>query len=286
MSWPVREPAHAKLNLFLRVRGRRDDSYHEIETLIQPLTLADGIEVSAARGLSLLVVGSGAGQVPHGEDNLVLRAARELAGEAGIEPNARVLLAKNIPVAAGVGGGSADAAATLRALNELWELGLPISRLLEVGARVGSDVPALVHAAPVLARGRGEVVEPREVTKTWWVLLPGDLQIAAADAYAWWDEEPTTGPEPEPLLAALATGAPEEFAPLLFNDLERAVKARHPEVGRLTQRLVGLGALAAIMCGSGPTVAGLARGPRHAEELAAETGGLVAASVHEHPGGP
>lgn len=277
----IREPAPAKLNLFLRVLGRREDGYHEVETLIQPVTLADGVEVSESPGLALVVVGPDAEHIPRGEDNLMLRAARALAEAAGTDPRARLLLAKNVPVAGGLGGGSADAAATLRALNDLWGLGLPRERLLELAAGLGMDVPALVYEGPVLARGRGDLVEPVELPQTWWVMVTLDLHVATKAAYAWWDQdEGETGPDPTPAVEALKRGDVETAAPLLRNDLEASVVARHPEVGRAKQRLLSFGALAAVMSGSGPTVAGLCRGPRHAEDLAVEVGGLVAASIH------
>lgn len=278
---PIREPAAAKLNLFLRVVGRREDGYHEVETLIQPVTLADGVEVAASPGLALTIVGPGADSIPRADDNLMLRAAKGLAEEAGIEPRARLLLAKNVPIAGGLGGGSADAAATLRALNDLWGLGLPKERLLEIAAGLGMDVPALVYEGPVVAGGRGDLVEPIEIPQTWWVLVPLDLHVATADAYAWWDEDGgATGPDPAPIVEALRDGNLERAGPLLYNDLEPHVVQRHPQVGRAKQRLLSFGALAAVMSGSGPTVAGLCAGPRQAEDLAVETGGLVAASIH------
>lgn len=280
-SGPIREPAAAKLNLFLRVVGRREDGYHEVETFIQPVTLADGVEVGLSPSLSLTVVGPGADSIPRGDDNLMIRAARALAEEAGIEPRARLLLAKNVPTAGGLGGGSADAAATLRALNDLWALGLPRERLLEIAAGLGMDVPALVYDGPVMARGRGDVVEAIDIPQTWWVLVPLDLHVATADAYAWWDEDGgTSGPDHAPIQEALAKGDLRTAGPLLYNDLEPHVVRRNPQVGRAKQRLLAFGALGAVMSGSGPTVAALCSGPRQAEDLAVETGGLVAASIH------
>jgi len=277
----IREPAAAKINLFLRLLRLRDDGYHEVESLLQPVTLADGVEVSISPGLSLVVVGAGAGSIPRGDDNLMLRAAKALAAYAGVEPNARLLLAKNVPVAGGLGGGSADAAAALRALNDLWGCGASLEDLMALAADLGMDVPALVHGGPVVVRGRGDVVEPIEIPRTWWVLVPLDLRVATADAYGWWDEDRgPTGPDPRPILDALSRGEVAAAAPLLYNDLEGPVIARHPQVGRAKERLLSFGALAAVMSGSGPTVAGLCDGPRQAEQLAVETGGLVVASIH------
>jgi 4-diphosphocytidyl-2-C-methyl-D-erythritol kinase len=149
---------------------------------------------------------------------------------------------------------------------------------------VGSDVPALVSGGPVLARGRGERVEPASVARTWWVLRILEFGVPAAQAYGWWDEDgERTGPDPVPLLEAVTVADPARLGPLLFNDLEGPVTARQPEVGRAREALLAAGALGAVMCGSGPTVAGLARDGRHAEELAAAVGGIAVGSVIRPP---
>jgi 4-diphosphocytidyl-2-C-methyl-D-erythritol kinase len=283
----VREPAPAKLNLFLRVLGRRADGFHEIETLVQPLTLADGVEARVAGdGLELQVVGEYANQVPRGEDNLALRAARALAEEANVSKGARLLLVKRIPVAAGLGGGSSDAAAALRALDLLWDCGLGTDALVKVAARIGSDVPALVRNGPVLARGKGERVEPVTVMRTWWALVAPSQSVLAGDAYRWWDEYGgPVGRDPARLLAALKADDPAAVGPLLFNDLAGPVSAKHTEVRAARSALLEAGALGAVMCGSGPAVAGLARDGRHAEELAAAVGGMAVASIAGNPAG-
>jgi 4-diphosphocytidyl-2-C-methyl-D-erythritol kinase len=282
---PVSEPAPAKLNVFLRVRGGRDDGYHEIETLVQPITLADGVRASHRdEGFGLTVAGDRAPDVPSGSENLVLRAARALAEETGESRGANLTLVKTIPVAAGLGGGSADAAATLRALDRLWGYGLPLDRLVSVGADVGSDVPALLSGGPVLARGRGERVETASVARTWWVLTILGFGVPAGRAYEWWDQDgKETGPDPGPLLEAVTLADPERLGQLLFNDLEGPVTARHPEVGRAREGLLAASALGAVMCGSGPTVGGLARDGRHAEELAAAVGGIAVGSLIRPP---
>jgi 4-diphosphocytidyl-2-C-methyl-D-erythritol kinase len=277
----VREPAPAKLNLFLRVLGRRADGFHEIETLVQPLTLADGVEARVAEdGFELQVVGEYADQVPEGEDNLALRAARVLAEEAKISKGARLLLVKRIPVAAGLGGGSSDAAAALRALDLLWNCRLGADALVRLAARIGSDVPALVGGGPVLARGRGERVESVNLMKTWWVVVTPPFAVRAEEAYGWWDEYGgPVGRDPARLLAALEGDDPTAVGRLLFNDLEGPASARHAEIRAVRSALLEGGALGVVMCGSGPTVAGLARDGDHAEELAREVGGLAVASI-------
>jgi 4-diphosphocytidyl-2-C-methyl-D-erythritol kinase len=283
----VRETAPAKLNLFLRVLGRRADGFHEIETLVQPITLADGVEVRIAdNGLRLDVVGEHADAVPRGEDNLALFAARILAEEAQITRGARLLLVKRIPVAAGLGGGSADAAATLRALNLLWGCGLGTDEFAQLASKVGSDVPALVRGGPVLARGKGEKVVPAEVMRTWWALVTPSIPVRAGDAYGWWDEfGGPVGRDSARLFTALRQGDPAVVGRLLSNDLEGPVSVKHAEVRTARTALLGAGALGAVMCGSGPAVAGLARDGRHAEELAAAVGGTAVASISGIPAG-
>jgi 4-diphosphocytidyl-2-C-methyl-D-erythritol kinase len=282
---PVSETAPAKLNVFLRVLGKRGDGYHRIETLVQPVTLADGVRAAHRDdGFGLIIAGERASEVPAGPDNLVLAAARALAEQTGETRGANLTLVKRIPVSAGLGGGSADAAATLRALDRLWGYGLPLERLSEVGADVGSDVPALLPGGPVLASGRGEQVVEAVVARTWWVLMILDFGVPVGRAYEWWDEEGArSGPDPAPLLEAVSVANPPVVGRLLFNDLEGPVTARHPEVGRARDSLLEAGALGALMCGSGPTVAGLARDGRHAEELARAVGGMAVGSIIRSP---
>jgi 4-diphosphocytidyl-2-C-methyl-D-erythritol kinase len=277
----VSEPAPAKVNAFLRVLGRRDDGYHDVETLIQPITLADGVQAAPAPdGITLTVVGERAEGVPEGEENLVVRAARALAEATEIDRGARILLAKRIFVAAGLGGGSADAAATLRALDRLWALGLGVGGLAAVAARIGSDISALLPGGPVIVRGRGEVVESVEVSPTWWVLVPFTFGISAADSYAWRDQDGMgPGPDPSPLLEALRAGDLPEAGQRLANDLGAGVVRRYPIVGEAIEGVLEAGALGALVCGSGPTVAGLVRDGFHAEEIAGKVGGHAVGSM-------
>ena len=283
----VRESAPAKLNLFLRVLGRRADGFHEIETLVQPLTLADGVEAAGTdEEITLRVVGEHAGQVPDGEENLVLRTARALAETSNVSLGARLLLVKRIPAAAGLGGGSADAAATLRALNLLWDCGFGTHQLEEIGAEMGSDVPALISGGPMIARGRGERVESVNVLRTWWAVVTPPISVAAGEAYAWWDEYGgPVGKDPARLMAALQGADPAAVGTQLFNDLEGPVGAKVQEVRAARSALRQAGALGVVMCGSGPSVAGLARDGRHAEELAAVVGGVAVSSISGPPTG-
>ena len=264
----IRRDAHAKVNLFLRVISTREDGYHEIESLVVPISLADRIVVRPAEELRVEIVGEPA--FSPGGLNLALVAALALADACAEAGGALVEIEKRIPVAGGLGGGSADAAATLLALNELWGCEVDAATLEQIGERVGSDVPAMLFRESVLMGGRGERLAPAEVPPFHWVLIRLGFGVRSPDAYRWWDEDGGgTGPDPDALLAAATAGDAEALGPLLFNDLERPVAARHPEIGEATRALIESGALGAIMSGSGSSVIGLARDEAHARELAA-----------------
>jgi 4-diphosphocytidyl-2-C-methyl-D-erythritol kinase len=264
----IRVRAPAKVNLFLRVLGRRPDGFHDLETLIVPIDLADRLEIHAhsdpsqfrTLALSLEVVGEPdrVRGVPVDESNLVLRAARSLAEAAGARGFADITLEKLVPSAAGLGGGSSDAAATLRALNDLWDCGLDERELRELGSTVGSDVPAFIGGSAVVARGRGERVEPLSMPSQGVALVVFPFGVSTADAFRWWDEDGgQTGPDPDEALSAAPEGRVEALGALLHNDLQDVVLRRFPPVREARDRLLQAGAAGVVMCGSGPTLAAL-----------------------------
>jgi 4-diphosphocytidyl-2-C-methyl-D-erythritol kinase len=283
--------ARAKVNLFLRVVGMREDGYHELDTLIVPVSLADRIVVRAAAdpsaptmSLSLEVTGREdvVSSVPRDGSNLILRAAAALAERTGVRGFADVLLEKLVPIGAGLGGGSADAAAVLGVLNDLWECGLRREALREVGAVVGSDVPALMMGGAVRAAGRGERVEPARVMPLSIVVVTFPFSVSTPEAFRWWDREGSTGGERDELFAAAAPdGDLAALARLLSNDLEEPVTRRHPEIAEAKRMLLEGGALGAVMSGSGPSVVGLMAGkwPHLAPEAERAIGGLGARSL-------
>jgi 4-diphosphocytidyl-2-C-methyl-D-erythritol kinase len=241
----IRRNAHAKLNVSLRVLGRRDDGFHDIETLILPLELHDVIEASPAAEVSIEVIGPLAGELADaGGDDLAAAAARALIERctASHPHGAEIRVDKHIPIAAGLGGGSADAAATLL---------------------------ALLAGEPVFCEGRGDVVHPAHAQTTYWVVKPFRFAIRAADAYSWWDEDgASTGPDQGVLIAAIESGNDALTGDALWNDLEAPAVRRHPAIGRTIDAFVEAGALGAIMTGSGPTVVALAQQLGHADRLA------------------
>jgi 4-diphosphocytidyl-2-C-methyl-D-erythritol kinase len=277
----VRRRARAKLNVFLRVLAPREDGYHDLESLVVPLSLVDDVLVSTGDRLHVEIVGAPdvAGEVPSGGLNLALVAALALAETCHVKHGAEIRIEKRIPVAGGLGGGSADAGAVISALDELWGCGLDRASLVDIGARVGSDVPATLAPGAVLVSGRGERLEDVELPRRWWVLVPMPFGIRSPDAYRWWDEgSRDTGPDPAALVDAARAGDVDRLGPLLFNDLETPVFARHPELGQTKDRLLDAGALGAVMSGSGSSIAGLARDEEHARGLAPRFEGALAAS--------
>jgi 4-diphosphocytidyl-2-C-methyl-D-erythritol kinase len=275
----IRREARAKINVFLRVHGEREDGYHDIESLVLPISLADVVTVRPSPKLRVAVKGesSPASDVPVGGLNLALVAALALADECPDAGGALIEIDKRIPVAAGLGGGSADAAATVDALNELWGCGADAATIDGLCERLGSDVPAMRAGTPVVISGRGERLEAADVEPLHWVLVRFGFGVRSPDAYRWWDEDGgRTGPDPGPLLSAAAAGDPEVLGPLLFNDLEASVVARHPAIGRAKKRLLDAGALGAVMSGSGASVVGLARDRAHSEALAGRFDGAIA----------
>jgi 4-diphosphocytidyl-2-C-methyl-D-erythritol kinase len=267
----VRREANAKINVFLRVLRAREDGYHDIESLVVPVSLADRITARPADELRVTMKGVDdlRRTIPGGGLNLALVAALALAEECEHVGGAEVEIEKRIPVAAGLGGGSSDAAATLGALNELWGCGLDMEALAHIAARVGSDVPAMLAGDSVLVHGRGDVIDPATVDRLWWVLRSFDFGVRSPDAYRWWDEDrASSGADPAPLIVAATKGDPETLGPLLFNDLERPVFERHPELAGAKAALLQAGALGAVMSGSGSSVVGLARDEAHARSLA------------------
>ena len=263
---PIRVVAHAKINVFLRVRRRREDGYHEIQSLVCPISLADEVRVRPADRLRVQVGGQAAAL---GGLNLALVAALALAERCQDAGGALVEVDKRIPIAGGLGGGSADAAATLRALNELWGCGIGAPAMERIAQRIGSDVPAMLRDEPLLIGGRGERLEPAEVITCHWALVRFGFGVRSPDAYRWWDMDGgRSGPDPGPLLAAAAGGDADALGARLFNDLEAPVFSRHPELGAAKRRLLEAGALGAMMSGSGSSVLGLARDAEHARELA------------------
>ncbi|MFC3713583.1 4-(cytidine 5'-diphospho)-2-C-methyl-D-erythritol kinase [Sphingoaurantiacus capsulatus] len=258
----------AKLNLALHVRRRRADGYHDLETIFAFTELGDALSVAPAETLSLTLAGDFAGAVPPGPDNLVLRAAQAL--DDGQGRGAAITLEKRLPIAAGLGGGSADAAATLRLLNRLWNLDLPLGRLAEIGATLGADVAACVHSRTLRGEGRGEALaglDDAGLAGTAVILVNPRVAVPTPAVFARWDGE-DRGP--------LAEGDPIATAAAGRNDLEPPALTLAPVIGKVLDALSGVkGAQLVRMSGSGATCFALV-----ASDSAAEAGAEAISSAN------
>jgi 4-diphosphocytidyl-2-C-methyl-D-erythritol kinase len=259
MTVTVRAPA--KINLHLGVGAPRSDGFHPLVTVYQAVGLCDDVTVAPSPGWTLGVSvpdWMDADAVPVTGDNIVDRAAQLLARHHGIASQAAVSVTKAIPVAGGMAGGSADAAAALVALDRLWALETPDDDLLSLAAELGSDVPFALVGGTALGTGRGELVEPvPDPTTWWWVVVPSDEGLSTPAVYRRFDElnpdAPAEPPAATATLEALATGDPEVLAGALRNDLQEAALDLRPDLADLLDLGQRSGALRGLVSGSGPT---------------------------------
>ena len=296
-SVTVRVPA--KINLQLAVGPLRPDGYHGLVTVFHAIGLFDMITVAAAAADSVTVTGEGAGQVPADGDNLALRAVRALRAVAGAQagPEVAVTINKRIPVAAGLAGGSADAAAALVACNELWRAGLSQRELCEVAAGVGSDVAFAVLGGTAVGRGRGERLTPAlmPAARYHWVLAFADGTLSTPEVYGTLDRlraanggagkvaEPELSTE---LMAALRVGDLERLGRSLSNDLQAPAISLFPALRKTLDVGREFGALGALVSGSGPTCLFLARDARQATDLAVALSGAGVCRTVTRASGP
>jgi len=258
--------AHAKVNLDLRVLGVRADGYHELRTVFQTIELHDTLVCAEQPGPFTLKCRTAG--VPLDSSNLIWKAAAALwlaLGRGGDIRDVVVQIDKKIPVEAGLGGGSADAAAALMALGRLWG-GAPITLLREVGGTIGADVPFFLSGGTALGLGRGEEIYPLvDLPPHFVVIVRPPFGVSTAEAYGWYDEDRASGQRDENReFQQLPVPWPTRAAQMI-NDLEPPVMRRHPEIGAIKQQLRELGATAAAMSGSGSAVFGLFRSRGAAE---------------------
>jgi 4-diphosphocytidyl-2-C-methyl-D-erythritol kinase len=262
MTAAVRVRAPAKVNLHLSVGPLRADGYHELHTVFHAVDLFDEVIASAADGLSLAVSGAAAADVPVDAGNLAWRAAELLAAAAGVTADVRLEISKSIPVAGGMAGGSADAAAALVACAQLWGVSAERADLADLAAQLGADVAFPLLGGTAVGTGRGEVLAPAPTAaQLHWVFALADRGISTVEAYGeldWLrdaDEAPTPIGSPDALVAALAAGDLSAIAEGLANDLEAAAVSLCPTLAATLETGRAAGALAGIVSGSGPTCA-------------------------------
>src|SRR5438094_3979660 len=247
--------AAAKINLALEVLGKRDDGYHEVATVMKAVDLSDRLVIEDAEGLELRV---SAPDLPSDGRNLVVRAAHALREATAVSRGARITLDKRIPVAAGLGGGSTDAAAVLVGLNLLWRLGWSRARLADAAVKLGMDVPFFLHGGAALATGRGEHLEPLACSALSLVLVNPRVAASTAEIYEGVAAAMyANAARARRMAAALKSRQPGRVAAALGNTLERVASARYREVEQMEAALLAAGALGAAMSGSGLTVFGV-----------------------------
>jgi 4-diphosphocytidyl-2-C-methyl-D-erythritol kinase len=267
----IRLLAPAKVNLTLKILRKREDGYHDIESLVQKISIYDRITIAEADepGIHLACTDP---SLPVGPDNLAFRAAQLLLRKYRLQDmGVSIHLEKSIPHGAGLGGGSSDAAAVLMGINSLLKLNGTRDELIEVGLEIGSDVPLFLFPSPALITGRGEKVEPSPVlvNAVYVVVFPG---FGVSTSWAYSNFRLTKEPDKYTISGLYRTtrGAlpPEQWQDLLVNDLEETVKTRHPEIGRCQENLLRAGANASLMSGSGSAVFGLFEDKPSAEKAA------------------
>ncbi|MFJ4522914.1 4-(cytidine 5'-diphospho)-2-C-methyl-D-erythritol kinase [Streptomyces sp. NPDC088810] len=272
MSVTVRVPA--KVNVQLAVGAARADGFHDLANVFLAVGLYDEVTVTPADELRITCEGPDAGQVPLDRTNLAARAAIALAGRRGIEPNVHLHIAKDIPVAGGMAGGSADGAGALLACDRLWGTGASRAELLAICAELGSDVPFSLVGGAALGVGRGEQLTALEVGGTFhWVFAMAERGLSTPAVFREFDRMAEGRQIPEPvasaeLVEALAKGDAEALAAAVSNDLQPAALSLFPELADTLESGRGAGALAALVSGSGPTTAFLARDAEAAEKVA------------------
>ncbi|WP_030745219.1 4-(cytidine 5'-diphospho)-2-C-methyl-D-erythritol kinase [Streptomyces sp. NRRL S-31] len=273
MSVTVRVPA--KVNVQLAVGAARPDGFHDLANVFLAVGLYDEVTVTPADGLRITCEGPDADQVPLDRTNLAARAAIALAGRRGIEPDVHVHIAKDIPVAGGMAGGSADGAGALLACDALWGTGASRAELLEICAELGSDVPFSLVGGAALGVGRGERLTALETGGTFhWVFAMAGRGLSTPAVFREFDRLARGRDIPEPvasaeLLEALAKGDAEALARAVSNDLQPAALSLFPELARTLEAGRAAGALATLVSGSGPTTAFLTRDAESARKVAA-----------------
>jgi 4-diphosphocytidyl-2-C-methyl-D-erythritol kinase len=249
--------APAKINLALDVLYKRDDGFHEVEMIMTTIDLADRIELAEIPDNYIRVESSG-GFIPTDSRNLAYKAAELIKKRFSIRKGVHIYISKNIPVAAGLAGGSSDAAATLKGLNKLWNLGLSIDTLAKIGAEIGSDIPFCVYGGTALATGRGEVIQKISSPPPCWVVLAKPtMGVSTAEVYRGLNLKEVAHPDIQAMLDAINRKNYDQICSNLGNVLEAYTLEKYKDVKQIKEQMQNLGADGVLMSGSGPTVFGL-----------------------------
>ncbi|MGP7819502.1 4-(cytidine 5'-diphospho)-2-C-methyl-D-erythritol kinase [Niallia sp. 01092] len=249
--------APAKINLSLDVLNKRPDGYHEVEMIMTTIDLADRLELTLEENDEIKIISLNR-FVPDDQRNLAYQAARLLKDKFDVKKGVTIKIEKNIPVAAGLAGGSSDAAAVLRGLNKLWNLGLSIDTLAEIGAEIGSDVSFCVYGGTALATGRGEIIKELPAPPICWVVLAKPfIGVSTADIYKRLDVSKIKHPDTKKMIQSIYDGSYSYMCQNVGNVLEDVTLNLYSEVAQIKEQMKKFGADAVLMSGSGPTVFGL-----------------------------
>lgn len=269
MKSPLILQSPAKTNLYLRVLGRRPDGYHNISTVFQRVDLCDTISFTRRSG-SGIRIHCDHPDVPTGPGNLIAKAIKTLFGQYDIRDGIEIRLKKRIPVAAGLAGGSTNAATAIFAVNRMWKLGLSRAQMCEIGARIGSDVPFfLMDCSFAHGTGRGEILSPvRTPLKLWQVIVTPRIKLTSGSVYQGLNLKLTkVRDDANILIRNLKIKNLNKIGQFLVNDLEAPIVRRCPQLEKLKTRLSEAGATGSLISGSGPSVFGMAGNQRQAEQL-------------------
>lgn len=283
MTRSITLPARAKINLYLDILSRRDNGYHNILSIMQSVGLCDTVTLTRLQKGSGICLETDLAHLPTDRRNLAYRAAEKFADILGHIPDISIRIEKRIPMAAGLGGGSADAAAVLRGLDRLFGTNASRETLCALGASLGADIPFCIAGGAMVTRGIGEILTPctglRETQ--WLVVACGGEGISTPEAYRALDDRydgfacpREEGQHFAALQEALLSGSAEDIAPHMYNIFEEVVLPTHSTAGKLIDTMKQSGALAAMMSGSGPSVFGLFAGEEDAREAAARIGSI------------
>lgn len=266
----IKIKANAKINLTLDILGKRDDGYHEVCMVMQSINLHDTLEINKIAEANIILHGDVAGVVKP-EDNLVYKAAKLFIDTYNIKSGVEIKLIKKIPVAAGLAGGSTDAAAVLRGLNQLFNLSLTEKQLCSLGAKLGSDIPFCIQGGTMLATGRGEILESiATMPKTNVILIKPKIGVSTAWVYKNYHkvEDKVIHPNTEKMIEALRLQNRQNIYDNLKNVLEYVTIPQYPEIDKIKQALIKFGAKVAMMSGSGPTVFAFADDEQQSQAIA------------------
>ena len=286
MNRPLHLKAYAKINLALDVVRRRDDGYHDVRMIMQTVRLFDRISLKRTKGRNIRI-STNLSYIPCNEDNLVYKAIDIIRKKHGIKDGVEALIEKHTPVAAGLAGGSSDAAATLVGMNQLFSLGISQSSLIEYGASFGADIPFCIMRGTALSQGIGEILTPLPpVPDCWLLIVKPSFSMSTRFVYQHLDPDTALHPDIDGMVEAIRKGDLAGMTERMGNSLEQVTAAHFPDILSMKKKMTELGAMNAIMSGSGSTVFGVFDQKEPAVEAASvfrqETGIRLAAAVRPY----